>query len=166
MNVFINDDRPKWLPGLAIMPRMHPFNHAFDARHTDDDEMVTMQSVYQSKGGLVSGEAVALLLRDSVDQPLSKLARWIVTRAVVSFASQSQTLLPLFQFDMSTMSLRTGIAEVTRTLSPVFDDTELAKWFVRPNHWLHGAMPLDTIAHDQPFVLEAARADKCCIPAS
>ena len=166
MNVFINDDGPKWLPGLAIMPRVHPFNHAFDARHADDDEMATMQSMYQSKGGLVSGEAVAFLLRDSVDQPLSKLARWIVTRAVVSFASQSQTLLPLFQFDLSTMSLRAGIAEVTRMLSPVFDDTELAKWFVRPNQRLHGAMPLDAITRDQPFVLEAARADKVCIAAS
>ncbi len=73
----------------------------------------------------MSGEAVAVLLRASVDNPDRRL--------------------------------RAG--SVTRALAPVFDDLALAKWFARPNQRLHGAMPIDAIEHDQPFVLQAARAE-------
>ena len=119
-----------------------------------------MECVYQDRGGLASGDDVAFLLRHSLDQPISTLARWIVTRAVVSFQSQSQVLLPLFQFDLSDMSRRAHTAEVISELSAVFDDRALAMWFVQPNRQLDGAMPIDAMERDQPSVLQAARADK------
>jgi hypothetical protein len=66
----------------------------------------------------------------------------------------------MFQFDMSNMSLRRGLPEVVEELSGVFDDWELASWFVQPNCWLHDAAPVDVIADDPAAVLRAARADR------
>lgn len=119
-----------------------------------------MERVYQSKGGLACGDEVAFLLRKFLDQPISTLARWIVSRTVVSFPSQSRTLLPLFQFDRSDMSISADTVEITRELTSAFDDKELALWFAEPNCRLDGAAPVDAIARDQPLVLRAARADK------
>jgi hypothetical protein len=119
-----------------------------------------MVQAYRRTGGLVSSDEVVPLLRRRIAQPISLLARWIVDRSVVSFVWQSQTLLPLFQFDLSDMSLRSGAAEVVAELTGAFDDWDLATWFARPNSWLRDAAPVDVIDADQPAVLQAARADR------
>jgi hypothetical protein len=36
---------------------------------------------------------------DPPAKPISLVARWIISRTVISFGWRSQTLLPLFQFD-------------------------------------------------------------------
>jgi hypothetical protein len=119
-----------------------------------------MIHTYRRTGGLVNCDEAALLLRRHREQPISVLARWIVARAVVSFSWQSQTLLPLFQFDLCDMSLRHGAAEVIGELSGVFDNLDLAAWFTEPNAWLANAAPVDALETDQPAVLQAARADR------
>jgi acyl-CoA synthetase (AMP-forming)/AMP-acid ligase II len=119
-----------------------------------------MVHAYRRAGGLVSSDEVALLLRRRTAQPISLLARWIVARNVVSFEWQLQTLVPLFQFDLSDMSLRCGTAEVIEELSGAFDDWDLARWFAQPNSWLRNAAPVDVIDADQPAVMQAARADR------
>jgi len=119
-----------------------------------------MVQAYRRTGGLLSTDEVVPLLRRRTAQPISVLARWIVARNVVSFVWQSQTLLPLFQFDLSDMSLRCGTAAVVGELSGAFDDWDLATWFARPNSWLRDAAPVDVIDTDQPAVLQAARADR------
>jgi hypothetical protein len=125
-----------------------------------DHQHLQMVHAYRRAGGLVSSDEVALRLRRHTAQPISVLARWIVARNVVSFVWQSQTLLPLFQFDLSDMSLRGGATEVVEELSGAFDDWELATWFARPNSWLRYAAPVDMMDADQPAVLQAARADR------
>ena len=54
-----------------------------------------------------------------------------MTREVVSFGWNSQTLLPLFQFDLFDMSLRPDAVAVISELADVFDDWELASWFAQ-----------------------------------
>jgi hypothetical protein len=129
-------------------------------RRTEDRQFVMMESAYLRTGGLVSGDEVARILRRHSGQPISKLARWIVERSIVSFYWNSRTLVPLFQFDRTDMSMRAGTNAVVRELHDVFDDWDLATWFAQPNAWLNDAAPVDVIEEDQPAVVQAARADR------
>jgi hypothetical protein len=122
---------------------------------------IAMVDAYRRTGGLVSGAEAALLLRRHSTQPLSLLARWIVTRRMVSYVWQSEILVPLFQFDRDDMSLRRDSSQVVDELVDTFDDWELAAWFARPNSWLQdAAAPVELIDVDQQAVLQAARADR------
>jgi hypothetical protein len=67
---------------------------------------------------------------------------------MVSYVWQSQTLVPMFQFDRSDMALRRGVSQVIDELADTFDDWELAAWFAAPNSWLEGAAPVDLIDTD------------------
>jgi hypothetical protein len=103
---------------------------------------------------------MALFLRSHCDQPVSMLARWIVRRQLVSFVWRSQTLIPVFQVDLQSCSVRAGIPETIAELTDAFDDAETITWFATPNGWLCGAAPADRVASDMQAVLQAARADR------
>jgi hypothetical protein len=98
------------------------------------------------------------LLTDA--EPVSLVARWIVMRAVVRLDSPWGPMFPLFQFDLPTASVVDAMAPLLDELRPVFDDIELALWFVTPNEWLGGARPVSAMHHSLPAVLQAARADR------
>jgi hypothetical protein len=100
------------------------------------------------------------MLRQCSDQPLSRLARWIVARDVVSFKCEGTTWLPLFQFDEAALSVLPAVTAVIQELADVFDDWELAAWFALPNNWLRGRAPVDALAGYPSEVREAARADR------
>ncbi|MDB5861561.1 MAG: hypothetical protein JWQ76_5250 [Ramlibacter sp.] len=125
-----------------------------------DLDNVQMIHTYMANGGLVTGDEVARRLRPYREQPVSVIARWIVARQVVCFTWRSETLVPLFQFDRSDMSLRPAVSEVLFELAGTLDDLELAQWFARPNGWLENAEPVAVIEADQPAVVQAARADR------
>ncbi len=73
---------------------------------------------------------------------------------------RSQTLLPLFQFDLPSARLRAPVAAAVRELSDVFDDWDLAHWFAQPNVWLGNAAPATLVDAHAGAVLAAARADR------
>jgi hypothetical protein len=119
-----------------------------------------LASAYRRCGGLACGDELLRLAGSRIPQPISALARRIVSREVISLSWQSVVLLPMFQFELPTMSLREGPRRVLLELDGVFDDWELARWFVEPNCWLADAAPIDRIDNDLPGVLQAARADR------
>ena len=123
-------------------------------------QFTSLVNGFRRTGGLASSDEVLCWLRPHVDQPISVLARWIVTRQAVSLEWQGCTLLPVFQFDREDMSLRAGPREVAIELRGAFDDWDVASWFSQPNSWLSGVAPVDLIATDQAAVLQAARADR------
>jgi hypothetical protein len=123
-------------------------------------QFVLMERAFRPGGGLVGGDELARLLRSRFWQPISVLARWIVGREVVSFEWQSNTMLPLFQFDLSTMTVRPRVADVLREITDVFDDWEVALWFAQPNAWLDDHAPVAVLELDSQAVLDAARADR------
>lgn len=132
-------------------------------RHTDsqaDHVVMRLLDAFSGIGGVFNGDALATLLRGRTEQPISLLARWIVQREVISFPWQSQTLLPLFQFDLENLRVRPGVPQVIAELREAFDDVELADWFARPNSWLQGSTPAGRFESDLPAVLQAARADR------
>lgn len=128
-----------------------------------DRVSMTMFRAYRSAGGVARGDEVASLLRRHSDDPVCLLARWIVSREVLSFHWRSRTFIPMFQFDLPSMSVRPGVRQVTAELLRVFDDWELAHWFVQPNFWLAGAAPVDAISRDLFAVVQAARADRFAV---
>ncbi len=125
-----------------------------------DQSAVAARRAYAAGGGIMDGDTITSLVREHSSQPISRVARWIVGREVVQFRCLADTLFPLFQFDLATMSIRPGAQRVIAELAPAFDDMELAQWFVRRNTCLAGAMPVDLVDSQLPAVLAAARTDR------
>lgn len=126
----------------------------------EERQVLSMERAFRGHGGLASGEDLSLRLRARCDQPISLLARWIVSRTILSVSWRTQTLIPMFQFDPHDMSLRPSVTQVFGELRDVFDDWELALWFAQPNAWLKDASPVDLLVIDPAAVLDAARADR------
>jgi hypothetical protein len=131
-----------------------------DDQAPSDSSVRSLKHSFRTSGGVASCDEVTRLLRDHSNQPISQLARWIVTRQLVSFAWRSQTFIPLFQFDFAQMTIRPCVQLVIAELSNAFDDWEVANWFVRPNSALDYLAPLEMLATDLAGVLSAARADR------
>jgi len=125
-----------------------------------DDKFITMLRGFRDTGGLVRGDEVADMLQRLSGHDLSQLARWIVTREVLSFQWRSELWVPLFQFNLSDMSLKDAAQRVSAELAPAFDAWNLSYWFVQPNSWLHDKSPVQLIGSDPSAVFQAARADR------
>jgi len=122
-----------------------------------------MQAAFERTGGLVSGTELAHRLGRSCDQPISRLARWIVDRTIVSLEWRSAIHVPMFQFEARTMVPREPVLSVLAELRDVFDGWQTALWFSEPNYWLGGHCPLEEVRQDPSSVIEAARADRFLI---
>ena len=127
---------------------------------TEDFQYREMELAFHSSGGIVSSDEVTDLLQARTSQPISVLARWIVAHNVLSLAWQSRMMLPLFQFDLHTMTVREAVTDVIRELVPVMTDWDAALWFAQPNAWLGNSAPVDTIEADARAVFEAARTER------
>ncbi|NNU41989.1 hypothetical protein [Ramlibacter montanisoli] len=119
-----------------------------------------MEQALRASGGLAGTDHVTGLLAARTDQPISRLARWIVAHEVVSFEWKAGTMLPLFQFDLAGMTLRPEVTAAIRELEAVLNDWEICLWFARPNAWLGDAAPVDCIGVDARALHDAARADR------
>jgi hypothetical protein len=126
----------------------------------EDLEYREMEHVLRGSGGMVSTDEVTALLAARTDQPISLLARWIVDHEVVSFEWNGHTMLPLFQFDLATMTVRPEATAVIRELAAALSDWEICLWFARPNAWLGDAAPVESLRVDPRAVHDAARADR------
>lgn len=64
---------------------------------------------------------------------------------------------PSFQFHGARLEIEGNTAVLIAELSPVLDDSELARWFVTPNALLQDRLPLQAIQHGFEAVHDAAR---------
>ena len=144
-------------PPVALAPR-RPLPTLLQAAQAA--QYAQMETTFRRHGGIAGAEEVTGMLGRHIDQPISRLARWIVQREVISFQWRARTLLPLFQFVPGTMDLRAPVSKALLELAPVLDDWELAWWFARPNAWLGDAAPVDRLAGQPDAVFDAARADR------
>jgi hypothetical protein len=115
---------------------------------------------YSRTGGMVAAEQLVEMMRPHIAQPVSRLARWIVARQVVSVQWRSRTMLPMFQFDRRAFCIYPGVLRSMGELGEVFDDWDLATWFASPNSCLGDAVPADCIAARPDDVWQAARMDR------
>ena len=145
--------------------RPHSFGHHDDGFSTGFERIERMQHEAMSRafgahGGFIGSDEVTQVLRGVCDQPVSRLARWIVSRSIISISWRGQTVMPAFQFNRIDMSILPCVADVLQELRAVFDNWELALWFAAPNAWLDYAAPVTLLADDASAVFQAARADR------
>jgi hypothetical protein len=158
------------MDGTSIRtPARHPADRAtalprpadaWGERDLQARQFMCIEHAFRAHGGLLSGEELARRVRGRYEQPISTVARWIVSRSIMSFSWQTQTLVPSFQFGRPDMTLKSPVERVVCELQAVFDDWELVLWFAQPNAWLEDASPVDLLAEDEMAVLQAARADR------
>ncbi len=133
-----------------------------------DEHWSATARAFAETGGLVSGDELAERLRQNAHSsgsispvdPVSLVARWIVTQSVVTLESPWGSVLPLFQFDLPNATVHPGMRPVLSELRGAFDDVELALWFVTENDWLGGACPAQVMQTDLQAVRQAARSDR------
>jgi hypothetical protein len=117
-------------------------------------------AMFRDNGGLVSTGEVVERLRGHWNQPVSRLARWIIAREVLCLEAHDKLWLPLFQFDFAAGLVRPEARYVFSTLAPAFDSGEMVRWFVEPNSGLADESPVRVFMHDPQAVLQAARVDR------
>ena len=115
---------------------------------------------FERFGGVADADTIALRMRRLHNQPVSMVARWIVAREVVCFHDRGITFLPHFEFDAATWLPRPSVRRVVRELRDVYDDLDLARWFVSDNPSLDARPPVALIEGEPDRVLEASHADR------
>jgi hypothetical protein len=140
------------LANLAPMPR--------GADGDADAQLTWLVATFEQHGGVLAGDEVADRMRPFVEQPISRLARWIASREVVTIVRRTALFVPMFQFDLTLMELRPRCREAALELAGAMADAEVALWFAEPNAWLDGAPPVGVLERDPDSVVEAARADR------
>jgi hypothetical protein len=120
---------------------------------------IWLLDAFSQQGGVLGCAEVSELMRSFVDQPVSRLARWIVSREIVTIVHRSALFLPMFQFDRG-MDLQPQCREAVIELSGELLNAEIAWWFVAPNCWLAGSPPVQALQRDPDDVVKAARAER------
>jgi hypothetical protein len=126
-------------------------------------------AAFADSGGMASGDELAHRLSaggtKAAEEPhiqgIALVARWIAAQSVVSVLGPRGWMLPMFQFDVPTATLKPSMAPLLAVLHGVFDEAELALWFVAPNNWLDGGRPAIVMCTNLPAALTAAYADRC-----
>ena len=129
-----------------------------------DRQFLSLLQSFRPSGGVSRAQSVTDLLFTRCGQHVGTLARWIVRGEVVHFDWQHDTWLPMFQFDLTTMTPHPSVAGVLIELAGVFDPWETAQWFASPCLALRGRAPASAVAgalsSDAQAVLQAARYDR------
>lgn len=149
--------------------KQHSVDEAF-ARNTglSSIQWLSTCAAFADSGGIASRDELAQRLVDSTSNAdresglavISLVARWITARAVVTVLGPSGWMLPMFQFDLATGTLKPSMAPVLAELHGAFDEAQLALWFVSPNNWIGGNRPAMVMHKYLPAVLHAARSDR------
>lgn len=122
-------------------------------------------AAFADTGGWVSGSDLADLIRQlgrqddgsCVSQPVSLVARWIVSGDALTVNTPWGDMLPLFQFDLPRATIRPDVAMVRAELRDALNGAALALWFVTPNEWLEGERPALALRTRFQDVRRAAR---------
>lgn len=142
--------RAQHVGGLA---RSHPPSR--------DGEFLAVAAGYQRSGGLMGDRELLQRLRDlGEEQPISRLARWIVDGAVVHIEDEAQMWFPRCQFAQGAAWVRPVVTGVLAELEGVLERPEAARWFATPSPWLDDASPADLLGERPLAVIEAARIDR------
>lgn len=161
-----NADRLAMPDELAIDPLRHTVLRVTSALGavTRDQQFLSLLQSFRPSGGVSRAQGVTDLLFTRCGQNVGTLARWIVKSEVVHFDWQHDTWLPMFQFDLTTMTPHPSVAGVLKELAGVFDPWETAQWFASPCLALSGRTPANAVAgaaaSDAQVVLQAARYDR------
>jgi Protein of unknown function (DUF2384) len=120
----------------------------------------SIDTACRATGGLASSDDLATLFESRGVGDFMALARMVGANDVFGFSWSDTFWIPLFQFDLSDLSLKRTPQKARTELGRNFDDWELATWFTSPNVWLQNRAPVDLLDSDSQSVLDAARAER------
>lgn len=159
-------------PNSCAVPsaREHPVPHQPSAATLPDMDagiedsptsrgFTALLAAYRASGGTARGDDVARLLEDHGLGDFIGLARLIASNEVFGFEWRSTLWIPMFQFDLHDLSVKSSAQLVLEELGAGFDGWARAAWFARPNNWLQRRKPVDLMGSSLEDVLSAARAD-------
>jgi hypothetical protein len=148
------------VPGGPPWPANEPGGAAVAPRDGVDlqAQFVSMSNAFAPHGGMVFVDELVCSMRARVEQPISVMARRIVSREVIAIEWQHTMLVPMFQFDENSMNPRPACREILAELSEVMDDWTIALWFATCNPLLDGVPPVDMLSPGWNKALQAARA--------
>ncbi|GAB4564638.1 MAG: hypothetical protein IV105_04275 [Rhizobacter sp.] len=129
-------------------------------RVPSDRDFVAMRVGYRATGGIARGDDLARLLEDMQRGDVSTLARLIASGAVFGFDWHGSFWVPMFQFELSDLSVKPLVRQVQTELAQVFDGWTIAVWFAQRNSWLDEQRPVDLLDTHRSAVLYAAWADR------
>jgi hypothetical protein len=105
----------------------------------------------------VRADELVQQMRHQWEQPMSVLARWIVSRAMISLDRHSDILIPMFQIDPCSGGLSPGCRAIVAELRDVMNNWEMARWFAASDPCLGGRAPVDMLPASWRDVFNAAR---------
>lgn len=123
-----------------------------------------MHAAFRATGGMLCVKDLARLLADHhLCEGNPTLDATLDDGTLFALPWRGTWWVPMVQFDLADMRLRTSVGLVRRELSRDMDDWQVAAWFARPNDWLNGSRPVDHLVLHLPCTLNAARADRFVI---
>jgi hypothetical protein len=140
-----------------MLPKGHSHPDRRVQAHHRDSQFVTLLNAFRPSGGLARTPEVAARFRNRGNGGVCPLSGWLVKRQVICIEWQETLWLPLFQFDASGQTLKTGLSAALAELVRNHDDWAVASWFSQPNPWLDHGTPADSLTTMAPLVLTAAR---------
>ena len=126
----------------------------------DDLALAALRTAYRASGGIARGDDLGRLLADHGRGDFISLAKLLADEDIFGFEFRHATWVPMFQFDLGDLSLKSGPRQVRAELGEEFEGWTIAAWFVEPNPWLANRRPVDMLDSKLGVVLQAARADR------
>jgi hypothetical protein len=124
-----------------------------------DAGLAAMRTAYRATGGVACGDDLTRLASVYPHLEVAYLARRVAAGEVFGFDWRHSLWIPMFQFDLRDLSIRTGPRRVTDVLAPALDGWTMAAWFIRANVRLNERRPVDRLDSDLEAVLDAATRD-------
>ena len=130
------------------------------------DELPTRQGftallmAFRATGGTARGNDVARLLSDHGVGDYIGVARLIANGDVFGFEWRHELWIPMFQFELTTLSVKPETRQVLAELGSAYNGWSCAAWFARSNSYLNLQTPVDLLETRLADVLKAARADR------
>lgn len=124
-----------------------------------DAGLAAMRTAYRETGGVACGDDLTRLASVYPHLEVAYLARRVVAGEVFGFDWRHSLWIPMFQFDLHDLSIRTGPRRVIEILAPALDGWTMAAWFIRANARLNERRPVDLLGSDLKAVLDAATRD-------
>ena len=151
-------------PGRVAAPELPDLDIQPAQDFARNNQFLAMLNAFRRSGGLARAQEVSCRFRSQSASDVSPLAGWIANRQVISLEWQSKIWMPLFQFNPSALTLRTGLSAVLAELNQIHDDWGVATWFAQPNSRLAGGAPADMLAASASQVLNATFAERSAAP--
>lgn len=126
----------------------------------NDCGLAAMRAAYRDSGGMARGDDLDRLLEDQQPGDFVGLGRLIGAGEVFGFEWQREFWVPMFQFDLRDLSVKSGAQHVQAELVDELSGWALAAWFVRSSSWLGNRRPVDLLDSELAEVLGAARTDR------